>query len=198
MWITGEQARRDVQRLRARSCAVMTGSGTVLADDPSLTVREAELLGRQPLRVVLDRRLQIPATARLFAEPGRVMVFTKNHDRQRREELAGKGADVIVLEEAEFSTHVLRYLAEKEEINEVLVEAGPRLSGSLIREGLVDELVLYQASVILGDRAKGMFALPQLETMEERLRLTQVDVRKVGEDTRFVYRFDTNGYGSAD
>ncbi len=196
-WITGEHARLDVQRLRALSCAVMTGSGTVLADNPLLTVREMDTRGRKPLRVILDRRLQISAHARLFSDPGRIIIFTKSRDSQKKDSLVAGGADVVVVEDTEFAGCCLGYLAKNEEINEVLVEAGPRLAGSLLRDGLVDELVLYQAPVLLGDKAMGVFNLPSLENMDERMNVTLVDVRHVGRDLRFIYRFDKRGVSSA-
>lgn len=185
-WITGEAARRDVQRLRARSCAVLTGIGTVLEDDPRLDVRHVPLPPkRQPLRVVLDRELRMPGDARMLSVPGRILIFSHDSDNSYKYGvLKGAGAEVIILEEQGFLRGVLRYLAEKEQVNEVLVEAGATLTGSLLQEDLIDELILYQAPVILGDSGRGMFHLPYLQNMKDQVKLTLTECRRIGGDIR--------------
>ena len=189
-WITGPQSRRDVQRLRAGSCAVVTGTGTVLTDDPGLTVRDINEIPGQPIRVVLDRRLRFPVNAKMLEQPGRTIIFTENSDQVRRETLIRKGAEVIVVDDKGFLAFCLRYLAQHNEVNEVLVEAGPTLAGSMIKYGLVDELILYQAPAILGDRARSLFALPGIERMEDRINVKLFDLRQVGDDLRFIYHFN--------
>src|SRR5690606_35236794 len=149
-WITGEAARRDVQKLRAMSGAVMTGVGTVVADDPALTVRERSLVLRQPMRVVIDSRLRMPAGAKVLAQPGDTLMFCA--EDRGKEALEERGARVyrVATDRGRVDlAQVLRKLAELE-VNDVLVEAGPLLSGSLLAGGHVDELVIYQAPHMMG------------------------------------------------
>jgi diaminohydroxyphosphoribosylaminopyrimidine deaminase/5-amino-6-(5-phosphoribosylamino)uracil reductase len=188
-WITGAPARRDVQRLRARSSAVLTGIDTVLADDPSLNVRlETDDTVRQPVRVVLDSQLRIPADARLLGLPGSTQILTTRTDEQRIAALAKAGVSVNVLPGKDGRldlSAVMRHLGEQQ-FNEIHVEAGPTLCGSLLQAGLVDELVVYLAPHLMGDAARGLFHLPGLERMEQRVKLTIRDIRAVGEDWRIT------------
>jgi len=188
-WITGEAARKDAQQLRAQSCAIMTGIGTVLADDPLLTVRDIDTLSRQPLRVIIDRQLRLPLSAKLLDQPGKVLLLTSSQDQDKQRPLQDRGVQVHMPESTDFLQDCLRYLAEHYEINELLVEAGPGLAGSLIRAGLVDELVVYQAPILLGDKAMSMLTLPELSVMNDGIRLTLKDSRAVGTDMRFRYQF---------
>jgi diaminohydroxyphosphoribosylaminopyrimidine deaminase/5-amino-6-(5-phosphoribosylamino)uracil reductase len=189
-WITGAAARREAHALRARHDAILVGSGTVLADDPELTVRD-EPAGkvRPPVRVVLDSGLRLPPGARLLATPGPVVVLAARDDAGRRAALVAAGADVrIVAREgsrvapAAFVEALLQL-----ECNEVLVEAGPAVNGALLAAGLVDELVVYQAAHVLGDTARAMFALPPLASMDDRPAFRLADVRRVGDDLRLTY-----------
>lgn len=186
-WITGPEARLDVQRLRAESSAVMTGIGTVLADDPSLNVREIES-DRQPLRVIVDPDLKFPASAGMLGLPGRTLIFTGNGDQLLREPLERSGAEIVQVdaEPAGFLPQVLNYLAEREEVNEILLESGARLAGSMLDAGLIDELIVYQAPLLLGDGARGMFHLPAISTMSDRIELEITDTRRVGKDVRIT------------
>src|SRR5207244_9882859 len=188
-WITGEAARRDAHALRARSCAMLTGIGTVLRDDPELTVRHVAC-SRQPRRVVIDSRLDMPAGAKiLVGEPP--IILTISEDAGRRKALENRGAEVIrVAREGEKTdlAAVARLLAERG-FNEVTVETGGKLMGSLLRAGVVDELVLYYAPVILGDKAQALFALPEWTRLDEAIRPRIVDVRAVGTDWRITARF---------
>lgn len=190
-WITGEHARKDVQRLRAESCAILTGIGTVLADDPLLTVRVFET-SRQPLRAVIDRQLKIPLTAKLFQQAGPVVIFTENNDPDKHRLLADKSAIVVTINSNDFLQSCLHYLAEKTEANEILIEAGPKLSGSMIKAGLVDELIVYQAAVILGDKARPMLELPEMPDLANSIRMTLSDLRHIGPDLRFTYHIKRN------
>ena len=190
-WITGEAARRDVHAWRARSCAVMTGIGTVLADDPALTVRDVPAgttPAGQPLRVVLDSGLRLPAAARLLGQPGPVLVLTAGGDPAHRGALEAAGVEVRVLPAAGDGVDPEAVLAElaRREINEVLVESGPTLAGALLRRGLVDELILYQAMHLLGDAARPLIRLPGLDAMADRLALRLRDVRRFGDDLRLI------------
>jgi len=186
-WITGEQARADVQRLRARASAILTGIDTVLADDPSLNVRLADG-SRQPLRVILDSRLRLPATARTLGLPGATLVLTGTDDAGRKQALLRDDVSVVVLPllDGRLDLHaVLRLLGELG-MNEVHVEAGATLNGALLAAGLVDELVLYVAPHLMGDGARGLFHLPGLDRMERRTALRIADIRAVGADWRIT------------
>jgi diaminohydroxyphosphoribosylaminopyrimidine deaminase/5-amino-6-(5-phosphoribosylamino)uracil reductase len=187
-WITGPAARLDVQRLRARSCAMLTGAGTVLADDPQLNVREVDT-PRQPLRVLVDTHLSVPASARIF-QGGGTLVVTATEDTGAVAAMRDTGIEVVVLGGA--GGHVdlprlVRWLGERE-MNDVTIEAGATLNGAFLEAGLVDELVLYLAPTILGSTARGLFVLPELMRMEDKLQLTIRDVRQVGSDFRIVAR----------
>ena len=190
-WITGEAARRDGHRFRARSCAVLTGIGTVLADDPQLGVRHVETT-RQPLRVVVDSRLEIPEDARLLRGGGE-LIFTATASEGKIMVLRDGGARPIVLPDASTPGKVdlagmMQTLADFE-INEVLVEAGFKLNGSLIKAGLVDELVIYLAPHLMGDVARGMFNLPELTDLADKRALKIQDLRMLGQDIRIIARF---------
>ena len=190
-WITSAEAREDVHRLRARSSAVLTGIGTVLADDPALTVRLdapelAALGGRLPLRVVLDTRLRLPLEARLLREPGEVLVITAHEDMARIGELEARGARVTCVPARDGRVDLeaaLRHLARLE-VNEVLLEAGPVLAGALLAGGWVDELVCYLAPRLLGDAGRGMFHLPALARLADTIALEINEIRAVGRDWR--------------
>lgn len=199
-WITSEAARRDVQWLRARSSAVVTGIGTVLADDPSLNVRldPAEIPAlapdepvRQPLRVVVDSGLRMRADARMLPLPGATLVVTCNERPRTIAQMTSAGAEVQLCPAADGARidlkALLRYLGERE-LNEVLIEAGPTLAGAAMQAGIVDELVLYLAPHLMGAAAQGLFRLPGLERMADRLALAITAVRQVGPDLRITAR----------
>jgi diaminohydroxyphosphoribosylaminopyrimidine deaminase/5-amino-6-(5-phosphoribosylamino)uracil reductase len=189
-WITGPEARADVQRLRARSGAVMTGIGTILADDPSLTVRDSTIdsHGKQPLRVVLDNSLRMPLSAEMLAPPGKTLVYCI--DDEKREPLVAAGAEVIKVAASSGMVGVPAVLVDlaEREVNDVLVEAGPTLAGSLISAGLVDELIIYQAPHIMGSETMSMFDTPAWTELANRKSLDISDVRRVGADTRITAR----------
>ncbi len=187
-WITGEQARADGHGWRARSCVVMTGVGTLRDDDPQLTVRALET-PRQPLKVLVDSRLNAPAQARIFGA-GRVLVFAAHDDAVKRAALQARNAEVIVMPNAGGKVdlgQMMRELARRE-VNEVLVESGNNLNGSLLRAGVVDELLLYFAPSVFGDSARGMFNMPALQALGERVALDISGVRQIGGDLRVIAR----------
>ena len=187
-WITGEPARADVQHWRARSSAMLTGIGTVLADDPSLNVRAFEI-GRQPLRVVLDSQLRMSPKAKMLALPGTTLVVTASNDAARAAALRQAGAEVQVLaDKGRVDLAALMRMLAAREANEILVEAGATLSGALLEAGLVDELVLYQAPYLLGDAGRGLFRLANLTQMAARPALEIKDMRAIGQDWRLVAR----------
>ena len=187
-WISGDAARQDVQFLRARSAAVLTGIGTILSDNPSMNVRlSAEDLDvdevRQPLRVVLDSALRFPADAKMLEHEGEVLVLTASKNATENaayqiEQVAEKNGK-IDLEAA------LKLLAEKE-INEIHVEAGAVLCGALLQQKLVDEIIIYMAPHIMGDEARGLFSLPGLSEMKNRISLDIQDVRMLAKDMRIT------------
>jgi diaminohydroxyphosphoribosylaminopyrimidine deaminase / 5-amino-6-(5-phosphoribosylamino)uracil reductase len=199
-WISSEASRRDVHRLRARSSAIITGVGTLIADDPSMTVRlaAADLPGlepgepiRQPLRVVVDSHLRTPASARMLALPGGTLIAClAGANPAGVEALRAAGARVQEFPEDRGRVHLeslLRWLAGQE-VNEVLLEAGPTLAGAALTGGLIDELVLYTAPHLMGDEARGLFQLPGLTRMEHRIPLTIDEVRRIGPDLRLRLR----------
>jgi diaminohydroxyphosphoribosylaminopyrimidine deaminase/5-amino-6-(5-phosphoribosylamino)uracil reductase len=189
-WITGEAARQDVQHWRARACAVLTGIGTVLADDARLNVREVST-ERQPLRVVLDSDLRVPLTARMF-EGGKVLIYTATNNAAKVAALEKTGAAISVLPDMNGQVDLnmmLRDLAERG-CNEVLVEAGSILNGALLRSGLVDELLLYVAPQLLGDKALGMAHLGELLSLDQRFNLKWQDVRQIGNDMRITVKVE--------
>ena len=189
-WITGPEARRDGHAWRARACAVLTGIGTVRDDDPQLNVREVETT-RQPLKVVVDSRLQLPLSAKLLGS-GRVLVATAVDDKTGIAALRDKGAEVMVLPDARGKvelTQLMRELARRE-LNEVHVEAGFRLNGSLLGAGLVDELLIYLAPSILGDGAYGMFNLPELTDLAHKRLVQFTEVKTIGSDLRILARVE--------
>ena len=183
-WITGSAARSDVQRWRARSCAILTGIGTVLADDPQLTVREFDI-GRQPLRVVVDSHLRIPLRSKIL-QGGKTVIACLARQEEKAASLRASG--VVVLELPASDGHVclasLMQALAAQEINEVLVEAGTLLNGALLQAGLVDEMVLYYASTLLGNDARGMFGMPALTEMAQRVDLDILALDQIGRDIR--------------
>ncbi|MCP4301436.1 MAG: bifunctional diaminohydroxyphosphoribosylaminopyrimidine deaminase/5-amino-6-(5-phosphoribosylamino)uracil reductase RibD [Gammaproteobacteria bacterium] len=194
-WITGPDARNDVQRLRARSGAIMTGIGTVHADDPSLNVRMEGLAnaGLQPLRVVLDSHLRMPATAAMLALPGATLVCcTGDHDHSLLEkagaEVCSYGRDGARVDVGA----VLEDLARRG-VNDVLVEAGPAVMGHMLEKDLVDELVIYQAPHIMGSETRSMFQTPSWSALADRKDLEIRDVRRIGGDTRITARVKHQG-----
>ena len=192
-WITGPEARADVQRLRAQAGAILTGSGTLLTDNPQLNVRDPQfdMGGRPPPRVVVDSHLRTSPQARVFENPGEVRIFTTRTSscaaalplRARGAIIETTGGDAAGVALAD----VLRRLGELE-VNEVLVEAGPTLVGSLLASGEVDELVLYIAPVLLGAQARNAFNWPVPATLAEAPRLILKETVKIGVDQRVTMR----------
>ena len=190
-WITSEASRRDVHYWRARSSAVLTGSGTVCADNPRLTARlhnidETEV--QQPWRIILSKDLKIPPSSQLLhSEGGAVLIYHAEHgQRALLNDVSQTQCAVVGIKEEQLDLHaVLADLAQRQ-INEVLVEAGATLAGAFLRAGLVDELLVYMAPHVMGDRARGLFHLPGIETMSQRYALKIADVRQFGSDLRLI------------
>ncbi len=202
LWITGDAARYDVQRLRARSSAIMTGVGTLLADNPSMNVRleAAELEGvesreylRQPLRVVLDSSLRMPLGSRILSVGGETLILHATTEQTRVHALAQAGAglkQVAADHTGLVLSHVIDLLGRKS-VNELLIEAGPTLAGAALQAGIIDELVIYMAPSLMGADARGLFNLPGLSKMADRIRLQVQDIRKVGQDFRITAKPET-------
>jgi len=188
-WITGPDARRDGQRWRARACAILTGIGTVRDDDPLLNVRDVET-PRQPLRVVVDSRLEIAPAARILAG-GNVLIACAVADAGKVGGLEAAGAEVVALPDARGKVDLMALLKElgRRGVNEVHAEAGFKLNGSLLREGLVDELLLYLAPCLVGHEARGLFNLPELFSLDGKKALALRDLRLLGQDLRVLARF---------
>ncbi|HEY8117676.1 MAG TPA: bifunctional diaminohydroxyphosphoribosylaminopyrimidine deaminase/5-amino-6-(5-phosphoribosylamino)uracil reductase RibD [Methylophilaceae bacterium] len=183
-WITSEASRRDAQHWRARSCAIMTGVCTVLADDPQMTVRDLDI-GRQPLRIIVDSRLRISPQANIL-KGGNTLVAYASDPEGKLVTLQRAGAELLKLPDTGGRVclkSLLEALAQRE-INELMVEAGQGLNGALLEQQLIDELVLYYAPVLMGSEAKGMFAIPSLTDMAQRTKLEVFDMRQIGGDIR--------------
>ncbi len=187
-WITSSAAREDVQRLRAKSSAILTGVGTVLADDPSMTVRLDGINSRQPIRVVVDTNLSMPVNAKMLKEKGKTLLMTCSADEHVSQALEDAGADIHMMPYCNSSVDlksVLQQLSDMQ-INDVLLETGATLSGAMLQAGLIDELIIYMAPVLMGNTARGLFALPGMETMQDKIELEITDQRMVGQDIRLT------------
>ena len=196
VWISSDQSRRDVQFLRAESSAVLTGIGTVLADDPSMNVRlsasdlslDADLSVLQPFRVILDAELQTPVDSKILNLPGEVILFCQHDAVERAEQYWQDNIKVISVDSSQGNLdlkQVLEQLSDMQ-INEVLLETGATLAGSMLTAGLVDELIVYQAAHLMGDSGRGLMHLPELENMSDRIPLVIRDLRMIGQDCRIT------------
>ncbi len=187
-WITGAEARADGHAWRARACAILTGIGTVKADDPQLNVRAVDT-PRQPRRIVVDSKLEISLDAKVLSG-GAAWIVAAVGNPGKEAALAVAGHEVIMLPNAAGKVDLPALMDElgRREINELHVEAGSKLNGSLIREGCVDELLVYIAPCLIGD-AQGMFALAAPERLDAKITLKFHEVRQVGEDVRILARF---------
>ncbi|MGZ8174736.1 MULTISPECIES: bifunctional diaminohydroxyphosphoribosylaminopyrimidine deaminase/5-amino-6-(5-phosphoribosylamino)uracil reductase RibD [Methylobacter] len=187
-WITSNEARADVHRLRAESSAILTGINTVLADDPALNARvDGDVL--QPVRVVLDTHLNMPVTAQMAKLPGRSLILTCAQDEQKQGALQQVGFEVYQLpcKNGRLDLQAVMDFLGQQQINELLVEAGSVLNGALLDEDWVDEYVIYMAPCILGDQGRGLFNLPGLQQMADKKQLKLRDVRQVGQDLKLTY-----------
>ena len=190
-WITSAEARQDVQKLRAASGAVLTGIDTVLADDPGMNVRLDNIDVVQPVRVILDSSLRTPVSAKLLALEGRSVILTCSVDQQKIEALEQAGAEVYHLASDLKGRldlqEVLAFLAEQQ-INDVLIEAGSVLNGAMMQQGLIDECIIYMAPSILGASGRGLFSMPDVSVMADKIQLQFVDMRKIGLDLRLHFK----------
>ncbi|WP_394425017.1 bifunctional diaminohydroxyphosphoribosylaminopyrimidine deaminase/5-amino-6-(5-phosphoribosylamino)uracil reductase RibD [Vreelandella stevensii] len=198
-WITGPQARTQVQRLRARSSAILSGVESMIMDDARLTLRPEqlalpqaeEIVRRQPLRIILDSRLRLPLAAACLREPGRTLIITtEQHSPDKRQRLEAAGAEIQVLPSDAGGrvelADMLRWLADNEQVNELLVETGATLAGALLDAQLVDELQLFVAPTLLGGDARPLFELPGITRMADQKRLVIKEFRQVGQDWQII------------
>ena len=186
-WITSEAARQDAHRVRSASAAIVTGIGTVLRDNPRMTARLPDV-ERQPLRVILDSRLSTPVDAAILQEPGNVLILTNPECVSDADLYSQKNVEIMGCAMRGGSVDLRSVLEElgRREINDVMLEAGARLSGSMLAQGLVDDLVVYMAPDLLGDGARGMFGIPGIDSMPDKHRLSFRDLRRIGRDLRIV------------
>ncbi|MEH6625667.1 MAG: bifunctional diaminohydroxyphosphoribosylaminopyrimidine deaminase/5-amino-6-(5-phosphoribosylamino)uracil reductase RibD [Motiliproteus sp.] len=193
-WITGAAARSDVQRLRARSSAIITGVGTVIDDNPAMTLRADQLgladaeqiIQRQPLRVIMDSTLRTPIDRQIL-QGDETVIFYCSADNAKLQAMKDLGIILIQLKKLE-PLAVLSWLAKERDCNEVLIEAGAKLSGAFTQSGLVDEWRIYIAPKLLGSDARPLFELPGMKQMSQQIQLQQTDLRMVGDDIRITYK----------
>lgn len=197
-WITSTEARNDVHRIRAASSAILTGVDTVLADDPSLTARIQEDVV-QPLRIVLDTHLRTPAHAQMSKLPGRSIILTGSEDQDKIDRLQKSGFEVHRLGQHDnhIDLHEVMSFLANQQVNEVLVEAGPTLNGALLCEDLVDQWTIYMAPCVLGDQGRGLFKLPGLESITDKKNLRLTGVRQIGQDLKLTFEPYFNNSGAA-
>ena len=188
-WITSEESRVDAHKLRAQSCVVLTGVGTVVEDDPRLTVRHTET-SRQPGKVIVDSQLRSPLDAHLFKTLG-VTVATAVKEQNRLDDFIQKGVNVLVLPDSEGRVDLDALLVElaNQQVNEVLVEAGINLHSALLHRHLIDEMIIYYAPKFLGAQGRGMFFLDELNSMDQVLERDVIDITSIGKDFRVTVRF---------
>jgi diaminohydroxyphosphoribosylaminopyrimidine deaminase / 5-amino-6-(5-phosphoribosylamino)uracil reductase len=205
IWITGDAARQEVHKLRARHGAIITGIGTVLADDPSMNVRlPPEMLAElgldqtlcQPIRVVLDPNLSMPLDAKMLSLPGRTLLMTASQTVENNpsvvEALLASGVEIVAVQAEDDRLDlesVLDYLAKEEQVYDVMVESGASVAGGFVEAGLVDELHWFVAPHLMGHKGKPLLVLPQIDSMEERIALKPQSVNQVGDDWHFVFTF---------
>ena len=208
LWITGDAARQEVHKLRARHGAIITGIGTVLADDPSMNVRLPDAMLADmgldqalchPIRVVLDPNLSMPLEAKMLSLPGRTLLMTAPQTVENStslvEALLAKGIEIVAVQAQEDRLDlesVLDYLAKEEQVYDVMIESGASVAGAFVEAGLVDELHWFVAPHLMGHKGKPLLVLPQIDSMAERISLKPQSVSQVGDDWHFVFSFVGN------
>lgn len=206
IWITGDTARQEVHKLRARHGAIVTGIGTVLADDPSMNVRLPDAVKSDlgltealchPIRVVLDPNLSMPLDAKMLGLAGRTLLMTSAQtvqtNRSLVDSLLAAGFEVVAVKAQDDLLDlesVLDYLAKEEQVFDVMVESGASVAGAFVEAGLVDELHWFVAPHLMGHRGKPLLVLPQINAMQDRVQLKSESVQQVGEDWHFVFSFE--------
>jgi len=188
-WITGEAARADGHKWRARACAILTGHGTVRDDDPQLNVRGVDT-PRQPLKIVVDSRFETPLSARVLKD-GKTLVAGAVKEAARIAALEKAGADTVIIPNDRGKVELFKLMEDlaRRELNEIHVEGGTKLNGSLLQAGVVDELLVYLAPSVIGDSGRGMFDLPELTELSQKKTLAIQKAECVGADLRVLARF---------
>ncbi|MCP4387346.1 MAG: bifunctional diaminohydroxyphosphoribosylaminopyrimidine deaminase/5-amino-6-(5-phosphoribosylamino)uracil reductase RibD, partial [Gammaproteobacteria bacterium] len=198
-WISGEPARRDVQFLRAEAAAILSSAQTVLDDDPSLNLRLGKqelgqsLEPRQPIRVLVDSRLRLSGKEKIFSTQGDIWIYSCSNNEVAKQQLRESGAQVIEAianDSGQVSLVAMLGDMAARGINSVHTECGSRLAGALIEQQLADQLMLYLAPHLLGDQARGGFALGELTAMDQRQNCRICDIRQVGEDLRLTLNLE--------
>jgi diaminohydroxyphosphoribosylaminopyrimidine deaminase/5-amino-6-(5-phosphoribosylamino)uracil reductase len=191
-WITGEEGRADGHKWRARACAILTGHGTVRDDDPQLNVRGVDT-PRQPLKIVVDSRFETPLSARLLKD-GKTLVAGAVNEATRIEALKKTGADTVIIPNDRGKVELFKLMEElgRRELNEIHVEGGTKLNGSLLQAGVVDELLIYLAPSVIGDSGRGMFDLPELTELSQTKSVRIGQIERVGEDLRLLARITSS------
>lgn len=187
-WITGEVARQDGHRWRARACAVLTGFGTVRDDDPQLNVRGVDT-PRQPLKIIVDSKIETSPSVRMLKE-GKTLVVGAVNDAKKIAALKAVGAETAIISNAGGKVELFKLMEElaRRELNEIHIEAGTKLNGSLLQAGVVDELLVYLAPSIIGDSGRGMFSLPELTELSQTTGLKIREIERVGAEIRILAR----------
>lgn len=193
-WISCEQSRLDVHRLRAASSAILTTVDTIIEDDASLNARGLEFDVKQPLRIIIDRQLKITGKEKIFSIPadvsGKILIYTEKENDEKCNELNSADVEVIsIAKTATWLRDVFTHMAKQHEVNDVMIEAGATFSGALIEADLVDELVIYMASKLLGDNAQALLKLEPLSKINDAREMGLIDVRRVGKDLKLSYKF---------
>ncbi len=187
-WITGVHARHDGHVFRARACGILTGIGTVKDDNPRLTVRAIDT-SRQPRKILIDSKLEVSPDAAIF-DGSPTLIFCAVDDFEKKSRLSDQNVTVIALPDGHGKVDLAAMASElsKREFNDVLIEAGTKLNGSLLRANLIDEIIIYLAPQVLGDSARGMFGIPELSDLDERFPFHFDDIRQIGTDIRITAR----------
>lgn len=194
-WISSSESRKDVHRLRAANSAILSTADTVIKDDATLNARDLGFVVKQPLRVIVDRKLKLSSKEKLFKsdgnEAGKIIIFTEVENKERSIELNEAGAKVISIAASKlWLKEVMSFLAKEFEVNEIMVEAGATFTGSLLESELVDELIIYMAPMILGETAQPLIKLKGLEKLADTKKVDLIDLRQLGDDIRLTYKIN--------
>ena len=188
-WITSDEARYDVHHLRAASSAILTSAETIIRDDPRLNPRDLDFDFKEPIRVIIDRNFRVPQKAKIFNPEGKTVIYTQIEERVVEKEFKNRNTEVVFLPKSKaWLNDVCRHMANEYEVNNVLVESGATFAGTMIDEGLIDQLVIYIAPKLLGNEALPLFRMKQINEINLAKKYEFIDIRKVGKDLRLVMK----------
>ena len=188
-WITSDEARNDVHHLRAASSAILTSAETIIRDDPRLNPRDLDFDFKEPIRVIIDRNFRVPQKAKIFDLEGKTVIYTQIEERVAEKEFKNRNTEVVFLPKSEtWLNDTCRHMANEYEVNNVLVESGATFAGTMIDEGLIDQLVIYIAPKLLGSEALPLFRMKQINEINLAKQYEFIDIRKVGKDLRLVMK----------